>query len=192
MNNKIRNMIDIAHTFFIAIICILLLCMAISHKEMYNDYNEKIYALTEQLNYATNRIALLESDLIEMANAKEPTKADVNYDYDYVLRVVAAECRGEPFDGQMAVVQTIRERAKQRGLTPEEVVKQPNQYASPVPMSLVTESVREACWRVLINGESVTDKPIQHFYSTAGGFVSKTHEKLTYVMTIGYHKFFMG
>ena len=140
---------------------------------------------------ATNRIALLESDLIEMANVKEPTDVSVDYDYDYVLRVVAAECRGEPFAGQMAVVQTIRERAEQRGLTPEEVVKQPNQYASPVPMSLVNESVREACYRVLINGESVTDKPIQHFYSTAGGFVSRTHEKLTHVMTVGYHKFFM-
>lgn len=191
MNNKIKNIIVIAHTLFVVLISVFCLCMAITLKEISNDYNAKINALTEELSWATNRIALLESDLIEMANVKMPTDVDVNYDYDYVLRVVAAECRGEPFVGQMAVAQTIRERAEQRGITPEEVVKQPNQYADPVPMSLVNESVREACWRVLINGESVTDKPIQHFYSTAGGFVSKTHERLTHVMTVGYHKFFM-
>ena len=191
MNNKIKNMTAIFHTLFVVLVSVLLLCMTITIKRMHHDYSNKIYALTEKLNLATERIALLESDLIEIAITKMPTDVSVNYDYDYVLRVVAAESRGEPFEGQMAVAQTIRERAKQRGLTPEEVVKEPNQYASPVPMSLVSESVREACWRVLVNGESVTDKPIQHFYSTAGGFVSKTHEKMTYVMSVGYHKFFM-
>ena len=115
----------------------------------------------------------------------------LNYDYDYVLRVVAAESRGEPLEGQIGVAQCIRETAKATGQTPEQVVKVKNQYASPVSMDLVTDSVREACERVFINGESITDEPIRYFYSTGGGFVSKWHENsLTYVLTIGNHKFF--
>ena len=115
----------------------------------------------------------------------------INYDYDYVLRVVAAESRGESLEGQMAVAQCIRETAEATGQTPEQVVKAKNQYASPVSMSVVTDSVREACERVFINGESITDEPIRYFYSTTGGFVSKWHENsLQHVMTIGCHKFF--
>jgi hypothetical protein len=76
-------------------------------------------------------------------------------------------------------------------MTPEEVVKEANQYASPVSLELVTESVRNACCDVLVLGNFLTDEPIRFFYSTRNGFVSKWHENnLEYVMTIGNHKFF--
>ena len=91
----------------------------------------------------------------------------------------------------MAVAQCIRETAQVTGQTPEQVVKVKNQYASPVSMNLVNDSVREACERVFINGESVVDEPIRYFYSTNNGFVSNWHENsLTYVTTIGCHRFF--
>jgi hypothetical protein len=96
----------------------------------------------------------------------------------------------------MAVAQCIKETSKVTGMTPEQVVKQVNpngtrQYAPPDDMSAVNDSVREACERVFINGEKVTDEPIRYFYSTGGGFVSNWHENsLEYVMTIGGHKFF--
>ncbi len=127
---------------------------------------------------------------------EEPAKPEFDYDYDYVLRVVAAESRGEPFEGQMAVAQCIRETANATGQTPEAVVKQVSstgvrQYTTPVSIDLVTDSVREACERVFINGESVTDEPIRYFYSIRNGGYSKWHENsLTYVLTIGNHKFF--
>ena len=115
----------------------------------------------------------------------------INYDYDYVLRVVAAESRGEPLEGQMGVAQTIHETAKATGQTPEQVVKVPGQYAPPTSMANVNDSVREACERVFVFNEKVTEEPIRYFYSTVGGFYSRWHENsLEYVMTIGNHKFF--
>lgn len=128
-----------------------------------------------------------------MEIAEQPV---INYDYDYVLRVVAAECRGEPLNGQMGVAQCIRETAKVTGMTPEEVVKQINpngtrQYTTPVSMDLVNDSVKEACERVFINGESAVDEPIRYFYSIRNGGYSAWHENsLEYVITIGNHKFF--
>lgn len=174
----------------------------------YVKMRETITELTLTTVYLTENIDKLDSKLNEHIEAevaeseevKEETKETTEtkesissyiYDYDYVLRVVAAESRGEPIEGQMGVAQCIRETSKATGMSPERVVKQPNQYADPVSMSAVTDSVREACERVFINGESVTDEPIRYFYSTRGGFVSNWHENsLTYVMTIGNHKFF--
>ena len=81
-------------------------------------------------------------------------------------------------------------------MTPEEVVKQVNkngtrQYAQPVDLSVVTDSVRDACCDVFVHGISATDKPIRYFYSTVGGFYSSWHENsLEYVATIGNHRFF--
>jgi hypothetical protein len=55
----------------------------------------------------------------------------------------------------------------------------------------VNDSVREACERVFINGESAVDEPIRYFYSIRNGGYSSWHEnKLEYVITIGNHKFF--
>lgn len=122
---------------------------------------------------------------------QEAQVPEFGWDYEYVLRVVAAECRGEPYEGQLAVAQCIYDTAEARNMTPEEVVKEANQYASPVSLDLVTESVRNACCDVFVLGNFLTDEPIRFFYSTRNGFVSKWHENnLEYVMTIDNHKFF--
>lgn len=127
---------------------------------------------------------------------QEARMPEFGYDYEYVMRVVAAESRGEPYEGQLAVAQCIRETSERTMMTPEEVVKQVNkngtrQYAQPVDISVVTESVRDACCDVFVHGVSATDEPIRYFYSTASGFYSAWHENsLEYVMTIGNHRFF--
>ena len=188
----------------LAVCCLgLTICtykMATELNAMQNKY-DAIYNVTTTLAKEVDNLEAKTEDMydeIDALNMKltgdaENNKADrvVNYDYNYVLRVVAAECRGEPLDGIMAVAQVIRERADAKGKTPEEIVKEKYQFAEPASMDKVNDNVREACERVLIKNESVTDKPIKYFYSTVGGFVSTTHEKKTYVMTIGNHKFFM-
>ena len=134
----------------------------------------------------------LEESLVQ----KEARMPEFDYDYEYVMRVVAAESRGEPYEGQLAVAQCIRTTAERRMLTPEEVVKQVNrngtrQYAQPVDISVVTDSVRDACCDAFVHGISATDEPIRYFYSTASGFYSTWHENsLEYVTTIGNHRFF--
>ena len=138
----------------------------------------------------------LELELEESLVQQEARMPEFGYDYEYVMRVVAAESRGEPYEGQLAVAQCIRETSERTMMTPEEVVKQVNkngtrQYAQPVDISVVTESVRDACCDVFVHGISATDEPIRYFYSTASGFYSAWHENsLEYVTTIGNHRFF--
>ena len=137
-----------------------------------------------------------EQELEESLVQQEARMPEFGYDYEYVMRVVAAESRGEPYEGQLAVAQCIRETSECTTMTPEEVVKQVNpngtrQYAQPVDLSVVTDSVRDACCDVFVHGISATDEPIRYFYSTASGFYSAWHENsLEYVMTIGNHRFF--
>ena len=139
-----------------------------------------------------NEAQELEESLVQ----QEARMPEFGYDYEYVMRVVAAESRGEPYEGQLAVAQCIRETSECTMMTPEEVVKQVNpngnrQYAQPVDISVVTDSVRYACCDVFVHGISATDEPIRYFYSTASGFYSAWHENsLEYVMTIGNHRFF--
>ena len=137
-----------------------------------------------------------ELELEESLVQQEARIPEFGYDYEYVMRVVAAESRGEPYEGQLAVAQCIRTTAERNMMTPEEVVKQVNpngtrQYAQPVDLAVVTESVRDACCDVFVHGISATDEPIRYFYSTASGFYSAWHENsLEYVTTIGNHRFF--
>ena len=137
-----------------------------------------------------------EQELDEVMVQQEARMPEFGYDYEYVMRVVAAESRGEPYEGQLAVAQCIRETSERTMMTPEEVVKQINkngtrQYAQPVDISVVTESVRDACCDAFVHGISATDEPIRYFYSTASGFYSAWHENsLEYVTTIGNHRFF--
>ena len=137
-----------------------------------------------------------EQELEESLVQQEARMPEFGYDYEYVMCVVAAESRGEPYEGQLAVAQCIRETSERNMMTPEEVVKQVNkngtrQYAQPVDVSVVTDSVRDACCDVFVHGISETDEPIRYFYSTASGFYSAWHENsLEYVTTIGNHRFF--
>ena len=130
----------------------------------------------------------IEFELLCQQEAKMPELA---WDFEHVVAVVAAECRGEPYEGQVAVCQCILETSIARGITPEEVVDMPNRYADPLNNEGAKELVRDACINTFILGERATDEPIEYFYSTVGGFESYWHEtSLEYVMTIGNHKFF--
>lgn len=132
-----------------------------------------------------------EQELEESLVQQEAHMPEFGYDYEYVMRVVAAESRGEPYEGQLAVAQCIRTTAERRMLTPEEVVKMPNRYADPCNYTPDIELVRDACCDVFVHGISATDEPIEYFYSTVGGFVSEWHENnLEFVMEIGNHRFF--
>lgn len=136
-----------------------------------------------------------EKEIIVLAEPKsynmEALEPEWGFDFDYICRVVAAESRGEPFEGQVAVARCIWNTAVDKCITMEEVVEMPNRYADPVAPELVTESVRDACTYAFCGIELPTEEPIEYFYSTKNGFYSKWHEEnLEHVITIGNHKFF--
>lgn len=133
------------------------------------------------IHIPTEEITLKSEDV----PAKEP---EWGFDFDYICRVVAAESRGEPYEGQVAVARCIWNTAINKSLTMEQVVEMPNRYADPVASELVTESVRDACRDAFLGTNLPTEESIEYFYS--GNWSSWHENALDYVMTIGGHKFF--
>ena len=119
---------------------------------------------------------------------KPANEPEWGFDFDYICRVVAAESRGEPYEGQVAVARCIWNTAIYKGITMEQAVNMPNRYADPVSIDLVTDELRDACRDAFLGINLPTEEPIEYFYS---GDWSQWHESaLEYVMTIGGHKFF--
>lgn len=180
---------DIKYMVIFYLVCVLwiVVCMAVLNRNAKSESQQTLEYESEQQAYETKS---------EGPEVVVLCSTDVNYEpkpvvSEYVERVVAAESRGESLLGQMAVAQCIRETAEATGQTTEQVVKVKNQYAQPVSANEVTDSVREACYRVFYMEENAVDDNIRYFYSTVNDFYSKWHEEnLEYVCTIGNHKFF--
>ena len=130
------------------------------------------------------------SVLKERLAVKTAPNVEIGWDFDYVVRVVGAEARGEPWEGKLAVCQCIQETAERTGKTPYEVVQKG--YASPVGYDVTDgmEDVNEACLLVFLNGYKPFPEPIQYFYSTKNGFYSEWHESKVFCFEIGSHRFF--
>ena len=155
------------------------------YKQLYNGTVLEIAELKEQNEELVAQIEAL----------SEPPEGiydeEFGYDYDYVVRVVGAEARGEPFAGMLAVAQCIADTAERTGQTPEQVVKS-GQYTNPVSRSCTDnmETVNEACLIVFAAHEKPFDEPIEYFYSTANGGYSAWHESQVFCYEIGNHRYF--
>ena len=82
---------------------------------------------------------------------------------ELVERVVAAEARGESIECQMAVAQTILDRAVSREQSITKVCTAPYQFAEPY-QGEVSEKTQDAVFLVFDNGAKVFDK-VTHFYA---------------------------
>lgn len=177
-------------SFLILANFVLILSVCLEMNKSQNCYNPEILTSTGQNLYLPKEEGQ-NFNLSSRECEKEAQLPEFGYDFDYVVGVVAAESRGEPYEGQVAVAQCILETSKKTLLNPEEVVKMKNRYASPCKSEDEKNLVIDACIDVFIHGEKAIDEPIEYFYSTCGGFVSDWHENnLEYVATIGNHKFF--
>ena len=107
-----------------------------------------------------------------------------------VERVVAAESRNQPIDGQVAVAQCVLNTAEAENMRPDEVVLQPGQYAPPSSPETVTDSVRQAVAAVFDEGITVTNEPIRFFYAPKYSSGTWHEANLEHVITIQDHKFF--
>ena len=83
---------------------------------------------------------------------------------ELVERVVAAEARGESIECQMAVAQTILDRAVSREQSITEVCTAPYQFADPY-QGEVSEKTQDAVFLVFDNGAKIFDK-VTHFYAS--------------------------
>ena len=150
-----------------------------SLNELAEQYKKQYEASLKEISVLKERLAV-----------KTAPDEEIGWDFDYVVRVVGAEARGEPWEGKLAVCQCIQETAERTGKTPYEVVQKG--YASPVGRDVMDgmEDVNEACLLVFLNGYKPFAEPIQYFYSTANGFYSEWHESQVFCFEIGSHRFF--
>jgi N-acetylmuramoyl-L-alanine amidase len=105
---------------------------------------------------------------------------------DLLERVVAAEARGEPYEGIMAVAEAVINRSKLWDMGIAEVLTAPNQFAEPYGGE-IADDVKRAVADALA-GIKVFRDPITHFHP-----VSETPwwaEKRRYAGQIGAHKFY--
>ena len=111
-------------------------------------------------------------------------------EYNEICRVVMGESGGEPYEGQLAVAQTILNTCRIEKRRPPETIKA-HGYTSWRPEP--SESVQNAVTEVFADGREVLDRRVTMFYAPAlmkNGY-SADHESQIYSTTIGGHKFFI-
>lgn len=104
-----------------------------------------------------------------------------------VCAVVMAESGGEPYEGQVAVAQCIRNACELDGIRPQEAIKN---YRYTKPAKNWTESVSKAVNAVFWLGEKAVDEPIRWFYAPALCHSNWHENALTFAAEIGGHRFF--
>lgn len=105
-----------------------------------------------------------------------------------VQAVVAAEAKGESFDGQCLVAQCILNTAEALNISPASVVLAPNQYAPPSYSD--GYMVADAVSAVFDNGYTVTNEPIRYFYAPKYCYSAWHEGSLNFVLEHGGHRFF--
>lgn len=111
-------------------------------------------------------------------------------EYNEICSVVMAESGGEPYEGQLAVAQTILNTCRIEQRRPPETIAA-HGYTKWRPDA--SDSVQNAVTEVFADGREVLDKRVTMFYAPAlmkNGY-SKDHEQEIYSCTIGGHKFFI-
>ncbi len=126
-----------------------------------------------------------ESEEPEPEPEPEPYFALTDSERSEIEQVVMAEAGGEPYEGQVAVAQCIRDTAIRDGLTVAEVIIE---YKYTPDRKEPSESVQRAVRAAFDDGESVIDTAY-YFYAPAL-VKSKWHEAQEFVAEIGGHRFF--
>ena len=131
---------------------------------------EQISIVKKQQEDTLNQVMDIQ---MEIDNLKQSINANDKYigngtknaeteDYGLIERVVAAEARGDTFQGMLAVCQTIKDRGDLWGMTYEEVVLQEGQFAAPY-QGEISDDVKLAVNYVFEKNYRVTEEPITHF-----------------------------
>ena len=121
----------------------------------------------------------------------EPTQIRYPLTYEervIVEAVVAAEARGEDFDGQALVALCILNTAEELGIRPDQVVFTPGQYTAPAYE--YRHMVRDAVSEVFDHGYAPTEEPIRFFYAHKRGYSAWHENTLVFILEHGGHRFF--
>lgn len=143
-------------------------------------------------NEARNLRVVYASEVKEGGQAPQATSQVMKLtesERELVERVVAAEARGESFEGQMAVAQVIRDRSLVSGQAVTEILSAENQFAKSYDGE-ISSTTEAAVGFVFEGGHNIFEVPVTHFYSH--DLISKPDwaKELVFVDQIGGHSFY--
>lgn len=111
---------------------------------------------------------------------------------ELITRIVAAESRGEPLEGQIAVAQVILDRWIDKGGSLNEILSAPNQFANPYTGDLSEyPNSRLATHLVFDLGFRIFEEPTFFFFNAKHSEPSQVELLRTYTLRgfIGNHEF---
>ena len=117
------------------------------------------------------------------------TDPTLDYDWEYILCMVAAEIQTGSKENQMALAQCVRNTSERDG-RPIGQVLQEDYSASPCDPSIVSDSIKDTCYRIFILHETVIPTNVEVMYNTSGGFYSNWHEQQQFEFQIEGIKYF--
>lgn len=139
---------------------------------------QQIHKLENRLNNINIKVSNISDTDIELPITEE--------EFNLIAKVVATEARGESYEGQKLVAQTIKNRSELWDKSIKEVIYAPGQYViANVPVS---KDVTDAVYDVFVNKDYVVDEPITHFCKI--NIFPSWGKYKTEVITEGNHKFY--
>lgn len=113
----------------------------------------------------------------------------LDYDWEYILCMVAAEIQTGSKENQMALAQCVRNTSERDGRSIGQVLQE-DYSARPCDPSIVSDSIKDTCYRIFVLHETVIPTNVEVMYSTAGGFYSSWHEQQQFEFQIEGIKYF--
>lgn len=113
----------------------------------------------------------------------------LDYDWEYILCMVAAEIQTGSKENQMALAQCVRNTSERDGRSIGQVLQE-DYSARPCDPSIVSDSIKDTCYRIFILHETVIPTNVEVMYSTSGGFYSNWHEQQQFEFQIENIKYF--
>ena len=113
----------------------------------------------------------------------------LDYDWEYILCMVAAEIQTGSKENQMALAQCVRNTSERDGRSIGQVLQE-DYSARPCDPSIVSDSIKDTCYRIFILHETVIPTNVEVMYSTTGGFYSNWHEQQQFEFQIENIKYF--
>lgn len=135
---------------------------------------------------------MFRADVATLMN--QQAQPSIDAEMEQIARVVAAESRGEPYEGQIAVAQCIWDRlndSKKRFGKDLTDVLRPGQFASPWNGDLKTVKCLQATEDVFKNGKRAFNQPVYFFLSKGASQATFDQRNATYIYLgeIAGHKF---
>ena len=125
---------------------------------------------------------------IEFPSFVEPDPT-LDYDWEYILCMVAAEIQTGSKENQMALAQCVRNTSERDGRSIGQVLQE-DYSARPCDPSIVSDSIKDTCYRIFILHETVIPTNVEVMYNTSGGFYSNWHEQQQFEFQIENIKYF--